>query len=114
MMKPLHGNIIVRRYTKPEQAGAIVLPDAYLGDRTQTLFEVVAAGPCAEQACEYCRAEDPEFTGLLFKLQPDDIVTLRHGWAAVSVEHVIHEDVWVLHARHVMSIIRWREDGAGG
>ena len=40
--RPCGDKIIVTRYTLPEKVGSIILPEAFRGDRTQTLWELVA------------------------------------------------------------------------
>lgn len=125
-VRPLHANILVRRWQNPVEPDGmhIVLPESYAGDRTGTLWEVVAAGPCVEHPCAYCKLREKEleeiaertqgegsyrpFRGVGMALLPDDLLTMRFGWTAVSLEGQLGEDLWVLHARNIAAVERWK------
>lgn len=118
-MRLLHRNILVRRYVKPERLGSLILPEAYRGDRTQTLWEVEAAGPCVAEPCAACRmrlheqgGEAAEWAGLGATLRRDDII-ITLGWTAVEVPRLKPEDGdrWIVDARFVRGVYFVREAG---
>jgi co-chaperonin GroES (HSP10) len=121
-IQPLHRNVLARRYQKPERAGSIILPEAYRGDRTQTLYEVIRAGPCAEHACRKCRLDDQKlakldkdgthrpYYGLNLELKEDDLISVRYSWVAVPLEVESGDDVFMIDARHIESVERWKEE----
>lgn len=96
-----HRNVLCRRYTLPERSPrGIVLPEAFRGDRTQTLFEVDAVGPCAILPCAGCRMDHPDWHGLGARLRKDDIIVIV-GWTAVPAPNSLGADRWLVDARHI-------------
>ncbi len=106
-MQPRHRNIVVKRYELPrESPGGLLIPEAYRGDRTQTLWEVIAVGPCAAEPCMACRLwlkenEEEEWRGLGYSLARDDII-ITVGWTAIELPGDNAE--WIVDARHVKGV----------
>lgn len=112
MIEPLHRNVVVRRYQLPERTpGGLLTPEAYRGDRTQTLWEVEAAGPCAASPCEACREElerdlERPWHGLGMELRRNDILRVT-AWTAIELPRSVSEDLWMLDATAILAVYVW-------
>lgn len=95
-LRPLGTRIIVRKYELPEKIGSIHVPEAWRGDRSLQVFEVVKTTEKANAA-------------LGIELTPDDIVETRRSWEMVSHPQ-LPEDHYFLNAEDVASIYPWNEE----
>jgi len=106
-MRLLHRNLHVRRYTLPaESPGGLIIPEAFRGDRTQTLYEVIQAGPCVAVPCQGCRKAleemEDEWRGTGVELREDDVI-VAVGWTAIEVPSA-QGSGWIIDARHVQGV----------
>lgn len=89
---PRHQLVLVKRYRKPEQVRGIYIPESHAADPTQSLWEVITAGP---------RVADVLGT----TLARDAIVFTRPKRG-----HFIDDEHAFLDAREILKVITWSED----
>lgn len=71
-LAPTRGKMLVRRYTKPNEARGIIIPDAYREDDTMSLWEYVKAHPSVSET-------------IGVELKEGDIIHTR-AWAAKMID----------------------------
>ena len=71
-LTPTRGKMLVRKYTKPEEARGLIIPEAFRADDTMSLWEFVRAG-----------AKVSDIIGV--ELKEGDIVHTR-AWAAKMID----------------------------
>jgi len=105
-----HRKLFVRAYTFPEKIGSIYTPaaleetKAYARDKSQTLWEVVAWGPGAQ---EWAR----EHVGILFEV--DDIITTNRRFAIdTGCMDANGEPLYAIDCEsHIIrSVTKWKDD----
>ena len=98
-------SLLVKRYTKPEQIGSILLPSAsqYAYDSSWTLWEVVKSNPIVDEWLGYTLIVD-DILSTLRRLPP------HVGWLSDSTEVFVmgmHDDL-------IRSVVRWKTNLCSG
>lgn len=101
-LAPLGSRILATRYERPDRVGSLIIPETARTDYNRTLWEVVATGPRVAEVVGH-------------ELREDDILTTpaslrgRIFAAGVYIGHFEGRDYFILEARDVTHVMRWKE-----